>query len=169
MGFVSKATDSVERPSPIRRVAGLAGLRAPLAALLLLVYLLGAVACSSQQVSASPEYAQPQAYGGSYSGGTATGDTQEGAAFAQWVLNQDPGHQYYTDAVVRGDQTLGVKVQPTITKSDTQRLLVSLAQGMARTFPGRPLTVVAFYQSGAKLAQANYDPNSNRIGVQFAQ
>ena len=76
---------------------------------------------------------------------------------------------FCTPALTRLFGPLGVKVQPTITKADTQKLLVSLVQGMARTFPGRPLTVIAFYQSGAKLAQANYNPNTNQIGVQFAQ
>ncbi len=114
-------------------------------------------------------YAQPGQYGGGYLGGTATGDTPEGAQFAQWVLQQDPQQQYITDAIVRGDQTLGVKVQPTATKGDVQKMLVALAQGMARTFPGKPLTVIAFYQSGDKLAQANYDPSTNQVNVQFLQ
>ena len=74
-----------------------------------------------------------------------------------------------TDAVVRGESTLGVKVQPRITKADTQRLLVSLTEGMARTFPGKPLTVIAFYQSGDKLAEASYDGRTNQVDVQFAQ
>src|SRR2546423_14487727 len=41
-----------------------------------------------------------QQYGGSYAGGTATGDTQAGAQFAQRVLQQDPNHQYITDVGV---------------------------------------------------------------------
>ena len=43
--------------------------------------------------------------------------------------------------MVRGEQTLGVKVQPTITKAEAQRLLEALAEGMARTFPGKPIKV----------------------------
>jgi len=108
-----------------------------------------------------------QQYGGSYSGGTATGDTQSGASFARWVLDQDPGHQYITDSVVRNEQSLGVKVQPTVTKADLQRLMEALAQGMARTFPGKDLQVIAFYQSGDKLAVANYQYSSNQVAVQF--
>src|SRR3954464_5650543 len=38
-----------------------------------------------------------QQYGGSYANGTATGDTQAGANFARWVLDQDPNRQYITD------------------------------------------------------------------------
>lgn len=114
-----------------------------------------------------PPVAQP--YGGTYQGGAATGDTQNGAAFARWVLEQDPRRQYITDAVVRGDQTLGVKVQPTVSKSDLQRLLVALTQGMARTFPGRALQVDAFYQSGDKLAEADYDPRTNQVDVRFTR
>lgn len=128
-----------------------------------------------QTSQVQPQYSQvqqvspQQAYGGGYRRGTATGDTQEGADFARWVLDQDPTSQYITDAVVRGDQSLGVKVQPNVTKGDVQQLLEALTQGMARTFPGRPLEVVAFYQSGAKLAESLYDPTSGRANVQFIQ
>ena len=108
-------------------------------------------------------------YGGSYSGGVATGDTEAGAAFAQWVLDQDPQRQYITDAVVRNEQTLGVKVNPSVTKADVQRLLEALVQGMAKTFPNKPLTVNAFYQSGDKLAEATYDPRSNQVAVRFTR
>jgi outer membrane biogenesis lipoprotein LolB len=121
------------------------------------------------QYSQSQQVAAPQSYGGSYRRGTATGDTQEGANFAHWVLDQDPSGQYITDAVVRGDQSLGVKVQPTMTRADVQQLLSALTQGMAQTFPGRPLEVVAFYQSGAKLAESLYDPRTGQANIQFAQ
>jgi hypothetical protein len=121
------------------------------------------VACG--QDSTVTELTGPQTYGGRYAGGTATGDTDDGAAFARWVMDQDPQHRYLTGAVVRGNQTLGVKVQPTITKGDLQELLVSLAQGMARTFPGQPIHVIAFYQSGDKLAEANFDPRTGRVSV----
>ncbi|HEV2122063.1 MAG TPA: hypothetical protein VGW38_04710 [Chloroflexota bacterium] len=111
----------------------------------------------------------PQQYGGRYLGGAATGDTQAGASFAQWVLEQDPRRQYYTEAVVRGEQTLGVKVQPTVSKADVQQLLTALAQGMAKTFPGKQLQVIAFYQSGDKLAEAEYSPRTGRVDVRFAR
>ena len=109
----------------------------------------------------------PQRYGGGYIGGTATGDTRAGAAFAQWVLDQDPGRQYITDAVVRNEQTLGIKVQPTLTRRELQQLLVSLTEGMARTFPGRPVGVIAFYQSGERLAEAMYNPRNGYVDVRF--
>jgi len=128
----------------------------------LLVLLVGP-GCSSD--STVNDLTGPQTYGGRYVGGTATGDTNEGAAFARWVVDQDPGHRYYTGAVVRGDQTLGVKIQPTITKGDLRDLLVSLTQGMARTFPGQPVRVIAFYQSGDKLAEADYDPRTGQISL----
>jgi len=108
-----------------------------------------------------------QQYGGAYLGGTATGDTQQGGNFARWVLEQDPRRQYLTDAVVRGDQMLGVKVQPNVTKGDIQKLLMSLTQGMAKEFPNRNVSVIAFYQSGDKLAETSYDPNTGRIAVRF--
>jgi hypothetical protein len=111
----------------------------------------------------------PGNFGGSYNSGTATGDTQAGADFARWVLDQDPQRQYMTDAVVRNEQVLGIKVNPQTTKADVQRLMEALAIGMAKTFPGKPLTINAFYQSGDKLAEARYDPDSNRVAVQFAQ
>jgi hypothetical protein len=109
----------------------------------------------------------PANYGGQHVGGTATGDTEAGAAFARWVLEQDPRRDYITDAVVRGEQNLGVKVRPSVTKGDLQRLMVSLAEGMGKTFPGRPVQVTAFYQSGDKLAQALFDPATGRVDVEF--
>ena len=117
---------------------------------------------------AARELHAPQRYGGAHAGGTATGDSRDGAAFARWVLEQDPQRRYLTDAVVRGEQVLGVKVQPTVTKRELRELLPALAEGMARTFPGRPLVVNAFDQSGDKVAEALYDPRTGRIDVQTA-
>lgn len=99
----------------------------------------------------------------------ATGDTEAGAAFARWVVEQDPQQQYITDAIVRNEDTLGVRVQPTITKAELQKLLGTLAQGMARTFPGNFIKVSAFYQSGEKLAEAEYDPRSRQVDIVFAR
>ena len=84
------------------------------------------------------------------------------------MLEQDPQRRYLTDAVVRGEQVLGVKVQPTLTKRELRELLPALAEGMARTFPGQPLVVTAFDQSGDKVAEALYDPRTGRIDVQTA-
>jgi hypothetical protein len=120
-------------------------------------------ACSSDSVV--NDLNGPQTYGGRYAGATATGDTEAGAAFARWVMDQDPQHRYLTGAVVRGEQTLGVKVQANLTKGDLRDLLVSLTQGMARTFPGRAVNVIAFYQSGDKLAEANLDPRTGQISL----
>ena len=133
---------------------------------MLAVALLG-VSCGRGGATSTRDLTTPQQYGGSYVGGTATGDTEKGAAFARWVLEQDPQRQYITDAIVRGEQDLGVKVQPTVTKGDLQQLLTALAQGMARTFPGKSLRVIAFYQSGDRLAEAAYDPRTTRIDVRF--
>ena len=36
------------------------------------------------------------------------------------------------------------------------------------SLPGRPLQVTAFYQSGDRLAEAEYDPRSGRVDVRFA-
>jgi len=110
-----------------------------------------------------------QRYGGQYANGVATGDTEQGAAFARWVLDQDPRREYLTDAVVRDDSHLGVKVQPTISRGDLQQLMESLATGMAREFPGRPIQVSAFYQSGDKLAEAYYDPSRGRVDVEMVR
>jgi len=146
-----------------------------LTALVLVLVLV--VACGDGPPARSPQSPStsldnplaPGNFGGSYSGGTATGDTQAGADFARWVLDQDPQHQYMTDAVVRDEQVLGIKVNPTVTKAEVQRLMEALAEGMAKAFPGRPLTINAFYQSGDKLAEARYDPSSRQVAVQFAQ
>jgi hypothetical protein len=148
-----------------------AGSRRPwpavLVALVALPLFLSGCGATGAQDAASGELTRPQQYGGPYVGGTATGDTEAGAAFARWVLEQDPERRYITDAVVRNEQTVGVKVQPNIAKGDVQRLLVSLTEGMARTFPDRPVKAIAFYQSGDKLAEASYEPTSNRVDFRF--
>ncbi len=113
------------------------------------------------------ELQRPQRYGGSHVGGTATGDTDRGAAFARWVLEQDPERQYITDAVVRNDQVLGIKVERGISERQLQELITALGRGMARTFPGRPLVVNAFNQSGDRLAEGIVDPRTGRVDVQF--
>jgi hypothetical protein len=138
---------------------------APWTAVLAACCLLLFVAPACGQDSAVTDLTGPQTYGGRYAGGTATGDTDAGAAFARWVMDQDPQHRYLIGAVVRGNHTLGVKVQPTITKGDLRELLVSLTQGMARTFPGQPVNVIAFYQSGDRLAEATFDPRTGQISV----
>ncbi|MGI9146876.1 MAG: hypothetical protein ACR2IK_10055 [Chloroflexota bacterium] len=121
------------------------------------------------QYSQRQQIAPQQQYGGSYQRSTATGDTEAGAQFARWVIDQDPQRQYITDAVVRGDQSLGVKLQPNITKADAQKLLQALTEGMAKTFPNRLLEVIAYYQSGDKLAESTYDPRTGQADVQFAR
>ena len=83
-----------------------------------------------------------------------------GIAFARGALGQDPQQQYLTDPVGWDERAFGVKVQ---------RFLVALAEGMARSFPGKSLAVMAFSPSGEKLAEAHYDPRTNRVDVQFVQ
>ena len=113
------------------------------------------------------ELQAPQRYGGTYSGGRATGDTDDGAAFARWVLEQDPERRYITDAVVRNDQVLGIKVQRGISRDQLRELVTALGRGMARTYPGRPLVVNAFDQSGEQLAEGVVDPRTHRVDVHF--
>ena len=148
----------------------------PLLAVVLLLAVAGgcAEARQTREQNAAParryttrELQAPQRHGGTYGGGVATGDTRDGAAFARWVLEQDPQRRYLTDAVVRGEQVLGIKVQPSVTKGQLRELLPALAEGMARTFPGRPLVVNAFDQSGEQVAEALYDPRTGRVDVQF--
>ena len=110
----------------------------------------------------------PQRYGGTHVGGTATGDTDRGAAFARWVLEQDPERRYITDAVVRNDQVLGIKVQRGMSRDQLRELVTALGRGMTHTFPGRPLVVNAFDQSGDRLAEGVVDPRTGRVDVQFA-
>ena len=113
------------------------------------------------------ELQAPQRYGGTHVGGRATGDTDRGAAFARWVLEQDPERRYITDAVVRNDQVLGIKVQRGMSKDQLRELVTALGRGMAQTYPGRPLVVNAFDQSGEQLAEGVVDPRTHRVDVQF--
>ena len=78
------------------------------------------------------EVTAPGRYGESYAAHHASGDTEAGAAFARWVLDQDPRYQLISDAVMRNEATLGVKVQPRVTRGDVQQLLVAPTEGMAR-------------------------------------
>ena len=146
-------------------VTGVGWIAARQAAILVACFLVLLAGPACGRDSTVTELTGPQTYGGRYAGGTATGSTDEGAAFARWVMDQDPQHRYMTSAVVRGEQTLGVKVQPTVTKGELRDMLVSLTDGMARTFPDRPIKVIAFYQSGEKLAEANYDPRTGQISL----
>jgi len=108
-----------------------------------------------------------QRYGGSHAGGQATGDTDRGAAFARWVLEQDPRREYLTAAVVRNEQVLGIKVQPGLSRNQVSELLTALGRGMAREFPGRSVVVTAFDQSGDRLAEGVVNPRTSRVDVQF--
>src|SRR5262245_22406616 len=105
--YLTRHAASPRRPWPV-----------VLAALVALPLFLSGCGASATQDAASSagELTRPQQYGGPYVGGTATGDTEAGAAFARWVLEQDPDRSYITDAVVRNEQTVGVKVQPNIAK-----------------------------------------------------
>ena len=108
-------------------------------------------------------------YGGEYSGGLATGDTEAGAAYAKWVLDQDPERAIITDAVMRDDSNLGVKVQPDATKGDVRDLLIALTQGMIQQFPNRDVKVTAFFQSGDKMAEAVYNRQTQQVDIQFTE
>ena len=109
----------------------------------------------------------PQRYGGPYVGGTATGDSDRDAAFARWVLEQDPERRYLTDAVVRNDQVLGIKVQRSMSKDQLRELITALGRGMAQRFPGRPLVVNVFDPSGDRVAEGVVDPRTGRVDIQF--
>lgn len=140
--------------------------RVILAALLLALPLLAA--CDSGDSSTTTNPVAREQYGGDYQGGVATGDTEAGAEFARWVLSQDPKRELITDVAVRGEQDLGVKVRPnTMTNADIQRLLMSITLGMARTFRDKPLKVIAFYQSGDKIAEANYNHETGKIDIEY--
>ncbi len=154
--------DQRQRPASTNGGGWLAVLSA-----LILAIVLGSACGSSSSGTGSTDILGRQRHGGEYGGRYATGDTPAGAEFARWVLEQDPRREYITDAVVRGERALGIKVQPTMRRNQVQRLLPALAEGMAQAFPGRPLQVVAFEQDGDKLAQADYNPRTGRVDVRF--
>jgi len=152
--------------------------RSPAAVVFFLTVAAFLAGCSDTRVareqSAAPaeRYTQrelqlPQRYGGTHVGGMATGDTDRGAAFARWVLEQDPERRFITDAVVRNDQVLGIKVQSTITKGQLNELLTALGREMSRTYPGRAVVVNAFSPDGDRRAEAVVDPRTGRVDVRF--
>ena len=90
------------------------------------------------------------------------GNTPEGAIFADWVVATDPEHRYLLDAFVRDDRVLGVIVHPQLTRGQVQQMLTSLLSAMQRTFPDRPLEVLAYYRSGDQLARLPWDPHTRQ-------
>jgi hypothetical protein len=90
------------------------------------------------------------------------GNTPEGAIFADWVVATDPEHRLLLDAFVRDDRVLGVIVHPQRTRGQVQQLLTSLLRAMQRTFPDRPLEVIAYYRSGDQLARLPWDPHTRQ-------
>ena len=133
---------------------------------LMLAVVLGS-GCGSSSDAETTDLLGRQRHGGEYGGRRATGDTPAGAEFARWVLDQDPRREYITDAVVRGERALGIKVQSSMRRNEVQRLLVALAEGMSQAFPGRPLQVIAFEQDGDRLGQADYNPRTGRVDVRL--
>jgi hypothetical protein len=89
-------------------------------------------------------------------------NTPEGAVFADWVVSTDPEHRYLIDAFVRDDRILGVIVHPQLTRGQVQQMLTSLLSAMQRTFPDRPLEVLAYYRSGDQLARLEWDPHTRQ-------
>jgi hypothetical protein len=90
------------------------------------------------------------------------GNTPEGAAFADWVVSTDPEHRHLLDAFVRDERVLGVIVHPQRTRGQVQHMLTSLLSAMQRTFPDRPLEVLAYYRSGDQLARLEWDPHTRQ-------
>jgi hypothetical protein len=90
------------------------------------------------------------------------GNTPEGTIFADWVVATDPEHRYLLDAFVRDDRVLGVIVHPQLTREQVQQMLTSLLSAMQRTFPDRPLEVLAYDRSGAQLARLRWDPHTRQ-------
>jgi hypothetical protein len=90
------------------------------------------------------------------------GNTPEGAIFADWVVATDPERRYLLDAFVRDDQVLGVIVHPQLTRAQVRQMLTSLLSAMQRTFPDRPLEVLAYYRSGDQLARLQWDPHTRQ-------
>jgi hypothetical protein len=90
------------------------------------------------------------------------GNTPEGARFADWVVSTDPQQQYMLEAFVRDDRVLGVLVNPRLTNGQVQQMLTSLLSGMQRTFPDRPLEVIAYDRSGDQLARLTWDSQTRR-------
>ena len=93
---------------------------------------------------------------------TQRGNTPEGAVFADWVLSTDPQRKYIVDAFVWDNRILGVIVNPTMTRGEAQQMLHSLLTGMRRTFPGRLLEVIAYYESGNEMARITWDAQTKQ-------
>lgn len=139
--------------------------------------LLALAACEAQPpgrsgTSAAPGELSRSGYGAPPAQAPAQGaraNTPEGARFAEWVVSTDPERRYVLDAFVRDDRVLGVKVNPTMTKGQVQQSLQSLLAGMQKAFPGRPLEVIAFYESGHDLARVSYDPQTGQTRTWWRQ
>jgi hypothetical protein len=93
------------------------------------------------------------------------GNTPEGAVFADWVVATDPEHRSLLDAFVRDDRVLGVIVPPQRTRQEVQQMLTSRLSAMPRTFPDRPLEVLAYDRSGDQLARLPWDPHTQQAST----
>jgi hypothetical protein len=90
------------------------------------------------------------------------GDTEGGAAFADWVVSTDPERRYIRDAFVRDERVLGVIVASTMTRLEVDSALHSLLDTMQKTFPGR-VEAIAYYESGDQLQRLVWNAERRQI------
>jgi hypothetical protein len=97
----------------------------------------------------------------------ARGNTAAGATFANWVMSTDPERRYLLDAFVRDDRVLGVVVRPTMTRGQVDEALRSLLSAMSKTFPGRAIEAIAYFESGDQLARLAWNPGQREAQTQW--
>jgi hypothetical protein len=95
------------------------------------------------------------------------GNTDAGAAFANWVVSTDPEQRYILEAFVRDERVLGVTVSPTTTRAEVDDALRSLLTAMRKTFPGRPVEAIAYYESGDQLERLVWNAQRGEAEAQW--
>lgn len=92
------------------------------------------------------------------------GDTAQGDAYADWVLQAS--HGLVKDAYVRDNDKLGVVISRDVRPDEVKPLARSLAQGFRRSAPNRDLTVLVYAPDKQLVLTARYDNKTQQLNYQ---
>jgi hypothetical protein len=91
------------------------------------------------------------------------GNTDAGAALAEWVISTDPEQRSIVEAFVRDERVLVITVNPTSTPEDVDQALRSLLTAMRKTFPDRRVEAIAYHESGDQLERLVWNPERGEV------
>lgn len=137
--------------------------RKGLTALVLVIVLMVATACSAGTATQSDRTTLPSSYQTTYQQ-LETGNTVAGQSFGDWVLRTGKG--LIKDAFVRDENKLGVVITPQVRPDDVRSLARSLMQGFERNFPDRDLAVLMYAPDKQLIMTARYNHQTRQIEYQ---